>query len=432
MSAEDEEDFSLKNETPIFTRRKQEKSSCVAVTYFSICINLLFLVFTLYHRFLDPATTFSAPSGVKYVNVTVVKEKIIEKIKEIPKIEERIIEKIVKVSDERPIYLYEQKDTDPELEIPMRPDAPRNCNVTLDDPFPACWWTHAYRVIHYRHKNTDGKWKEGRIMEERGGKRELWDKGFATVEDNSSGAKSTVSLKDIREIAAIQALVKIAKILRNQSFNKTCKTFGVGSGWGKHELCDDIPRNCYFQSWGISSDWSFDKAMADTYDCSGDLFDPTRDYNKTIYPGHDLNFYAVGHPLAIVSFAKWEYTSAVESFIQSGKDRLDVLKMDCEGCEYSLAPIVEEKMPEFFHKVGQFNVEIHMPVQWMATDQHVYNLGFLLHLVLESGKTLQSADTSTCGHAEKSGYNNFFIETGWPIYKNGGKHAMDCRSLLFA
>ena len=49
---------------------------------------------------------------------------------------------------------------------------------------------------------------------------------------------------------------------------------------------------------------------------------------------------------------------ALKRFLQL--DRIPILKMDCEGCEYAIARDVLLEEPLFFHSVDQFTFEAHL------------------------------------------------------------------------
>lgn len=51
---------------------------------------------------------------------------------------------------------------------------------------------------------------------------------------------------------------------------------------------------------------------------------------------------------------------------------VDVLKMDCEGCEYALPRDVLMEDPTFFHRVGQISLEIHTSAVWVNSTETLY------------------------------------------------------------
>jgi len=208
-------------------------------------------------------------------------------------------------------------------------------------------------------------------------------------------AQGTPTHIDHRPYAALARLS--FEVSRSQSWFPTKSApaaIEIGVGYGGHYLLPSIPHGCTFQSWGIEQDWSFDKDMSDKYACTGQLFDPTVNYSHHMYEG--LTFYQKGHPIMGWE-APWPETTPLEMYKASGWSHLDVLKMDCEGCEYYFGKYLEENDPHFFDNVGQFNLEIHGLRKWAKTPAHVESLGLLLHFVYSSGLSFIDVEKGRCG-----------------------------------
>lgn len=111
----------------------------------------------------------------------------------------------------------------------------------------------------------------------------------------------------------------------------------------------------------------------------------------------------------------WDLVSVPSLLKLFNIDYLDVLKMDCEGCEYSLADDVGRDDPDFWSKIGQFHVEIHTPKKWIRDHAHAMGLGRLLHqlkannfvMASYSGGQVSPYDTASGCLQEMSDY-------GWP------------------
>jgi hypothetical protein len=54
------------------------------------------------------------------------------------------------------------------------------------------------------------------------------------------------------------------------------------------------------------------------------------------------------------------------------RERILVLKMDCEGCEYSIYTSVMEHDPNFFQRVDQFALEVHLSRVWIHGPKEVF------------------------------------------------------------
>ena len=124
----------------------------------------------------------------------------------------------------------------------------------------------------------------------------------------------------------------------------------------------------------------------------------------------------------------WFLTSvpAVRSFFRH--EKISVLKMDCEGCEYTIAEDVLKEDPTFFNDVKQFAIEVHLPRAFMAGKTEVDNLARLYKLLKEAGLVLKSAFYSGCNPThEASGCAPELIESNFPCASG-----IMCQNYLFA
>jgi hypothetical protein len=111
-----------------------------------------------------------------------------------------------------------------------------------------------------------------------------------------------------------------------------------------------------------------------------------------------------------------------------GHSWLNVLKMDCEGCEYALARDVARFDPGFFSKVGQFALEVHVSKRWLNDTLHLHYLGLLYHMLFSQGFELTHWSIAGCGFAsEKMGCMLELDEVGMPC---GVRRS--CHNLLFS
>ena len=188
-----------------------------------------------------------------------------------------------------------------------------------------------------------------------------------------------------------------------------------------------MPRDCNFYSFGISRDYSFDVALADDFSCRGFAADPTVTHPSKLH--ERVTFHQVGAKMLSDSNPGNWFTTSIPSLMRWRRDdRVDVLKMDCEGCEYSLAKDVVLEDPDFFHKVGQFAVEIHVSKVWLDSTEHLYSLGKLLKVMEEAGLRLSHASVEGCAPAdEEPGCMQELLDTGIPC--GMGK---SCHNYLFA
>lgn len=207
-----------------------------------------------------------------------------------------------------------------------------------------------------------------------------------------------------------------------------CKVKEYGTGWGAHMLCSNKEQYhhrknspCRFISIGISYDFSFDTMLHEEHGCVGLASDPSIKHPTQLTAG-SLFIDGAINTLPVENRNKtWTYYS-IPSLVAWFGGHIDVLKMDCEGCEYAIAPDLMKEAPGMFLGIQQFNIEMHFPVRFTPTDEHVYNLGRLYRLLQLSDMTLRHVDYGGCGRPyECSDLLNTYLQC-----KPG------CRSYLFA
>lgn len=224
---------------------------------------------------------------------------------------------------------------------------------------------------------------------------------------------------------ALQALRRMASKL-NSDVTPQCNTKMYGSAWGQHTLCDVRPAQpCVFYSFGISRDYSFDADVANQWGCQGFAADPTVIHPAKIHA--NVTFHSIGakmrgpSPFPLVtsmpSLRKW-----------LGHNRIAILKMDCEGCEYSLAEDVAVEDPHFFDHVDQFAIEVHVSKNWLHSEDALRSLGMLYRYLEDAGLELQHAEVLGCDPKhEQMGCMAELEEMGYPC--GLGK---SCHNYLFA
>jgi len=206
-----------------------------------------------------------------------------------------------------------------------------------------------------------------------------------------------------------------------------CNFENYGSEWGAHELCHVKPTtNCRFISYGISVDYSFDTDLATKAKCKGLALDPTVNHKAKLH--ENVWFMSVGATSMEQLPADW-FVSSVPTMMKWAKwDYIDVLKMDCEGCEYALARDILEEDPKFFDRIGQFAVELHVSRRWVNSLDRIINLGKLFLLMEEAGIEVISARIGGCHPDDEApGCHPKLVELGYPC----GTNQM-CQNLLFA
>jgi len=214
------------------------------------------------------------------------------------------------------------------------------------------------------------------------------------------------------------------------SFDWSCTgSKSIGSGWGGHHLCTNLLENistCNFLSFGIARAYSFDKDLADHFNCHGFAADPTINHPSNLHS--NITFHNIGANILkpskeFKSGPVWWITSVPLLRKALGIKHINVLKMDCEGCEYALARDIARDDPTFFNHVDQFAVEIHLAKEWLDSDETFYYLGLLYKQLSDAGFRCHDVRQSSCSMKdERSGCFNKLVCGG----------INNCHNYLFA
>lgn len=189
-------------------------------------------------------------------------------------------------------------------------------------------------------------------------------------------------------------------------------------------------RHCCLCLAGISQDYSFDVAVANEFGCRGIAADPTVVHNSTIHPKVTFHNIAANSPGSQRQQDWWVTTiPGLRRWLKT--EHLAVLKIDCEGCEYSLATDVLLEDPEFFHRIDQVAMEVHWSRTWLASKDHMYAMASLFDLLEEAGLQLMSASLTSCGpFTTNAGLLPELQEYMTSLFVDGPK--LYCHNYLFA
>mmetsp|Transcript_48054 Transcript_48054/g.125100 ORF Transcript_48054/g.125100 Transcript_48054/m.125100 type:complete len:338 (+) Transcript_48054:3-1016(+) len=239
-------------------------------------------------------------------------------------------------------------------------------------------------------------------------------KAKARAHKNADSDAGTSSADPSRQ-ELLSALLRFSHDLKNSSLEDNvvrsrrsgCDAQRFGRSNGGHFLCRNLLAasttcpdygQCNFLSYGINRDFSFDTALA-SHGCRGFLFDPT-----VSHPFHITDnsvFLKVGAPL-LNDTSPWASSSAASVATALALERIAVLKMDCEGCEYAISDSILCSSAEpgcdrhFFDKVDQFTIEVHTLTAFAPTAEHVMGLAKLLWLLDESGLKFVLSEDGAC------------------------------------
>lgn len=236
------------------------------------------------------------------------------------------------------------------------------------------------------------------------------------VESTSGDAVETRSVQN-QDFAGLKRLANdIAELestkeasLTKSSHACTVEQFGSASAdrFTGHDLCGKLlpASGCLVLTYGIAGDFSFEAAL-DRRGCRVASFDPTVKYPNKL-PNTTVDFLKIGAPMLGNSpFAVASPVQMLKNFSVVANQKLSVLKMDCEGCEYAIAKSVEAERPDFFRHVDQFAVEVHFVPPFLTTLSTLHEYDKLLKLLFDAGLRLRSVKIGACGRHHRQNFTD--------------------------
>jgi FkbM family methyltransferase len=188
----------------------------------------------------------------------------------------------------------------------------------------------------------------------------------------------------------------------------------VAGTYGDWPVCNDwLPTACIAYDFGIANQWEFSDSMAKNHGCEVHSFDPSDGHLEQHYAHHQPNvsfhFLGLDGGDAKPPAAAWTDTSdrgygAVIAPLQRldrimatlGHSAVDVLKIDCEGCEWESLAGVVRAAPEALSCVRVLLIELHFAKRFAASNSSLAN----------------AAETSQ--HLRSNGWKAFFaVQRGW-------------------
>jgi hypothetical protein len=209
----------------------------------------------------------------------------------------------------------------------------------------------------------------------------------------------------------------------------TCQMIEFQAG---HSLCGPAPSGkCMFFSFGINDDPSFDQTLATMWNCRGFAGDPTVNHPSKL---HELvTFHNIGLTMLSPNEERqidkggqvdW-WTASIPSLMKTlSVEHLDVLKIDCEGCEIAFTRDILAEDRTLLHKVDQISLETHVTKLWINSTETLYYFALQFPLLEEAGFVLEWSDVFGCSKRhEIHGCMPQFEEWGFPCgYKDWPDH----------
>eukprot|EP00548_Thalassiothrix_antarctica_P001697 CAMPEP_0194138098 /NCGR_PEP_ID=MMETSP0152-20130528/7947_1 /TAXON_ID=1049557 /ORGANISM="Thalassiothrix antarctica, Strain L6-D1" /LENGTH=310 /DNA_ID=CAMNT_0038835431 /DNA_START=134 /DNA_END=1066 /DNA_ORIENTATION=- len=197
----------------------------------------------------------------------------------------------------------------------------------------------------------------------------------------------------------------------SQTFHQNCTDgkrptmFGEG---GEHMACGPKPDPCKFISFGIRDDPSFDIQFSESWNCRGFAGDPSITHPSKLSPA--VTFHNIGLKLLRPNIEQkrdpadeWILASlpSIRQFL--GWDYVDLIKIDCEGCEVAMARDILLEDPSFLNNIGQISIETHATKTWVNGTEELYYYALMFALLEDAGLKLIWSDKFGCGKYERDG-----------------------------
>ena len=226
----------------------------------------------------------------------------------------------------------------------------------------------------------------------------------------------------------------ITKNAKPTSFKHGSCVMDAVIGSTGHKLCGPKPTNpdnCTFISFGINDDPSFDREVANEWGCRGFAGDPTVHHPSKL---HDkVTFHNIGASMIIPNEERnnnkggqvaWWTTSMPKLRYFLGLEHIELVKLDCEGCEVTLARDILREDPHYLFHVDQISIEAHVTRVWVDSREHVYYFGLMFALLEEAGFVMEWSSVFGCSKRhETPGCMPEFAKYGYPCgYKDWPGH----------
>lgn len=199
-----------------------------------------------------------------------------------------------------------------------------------------------------------------------------------------------------------------------------------------HTLCGPGPKlPCNFISFGINDDPQWDREVANHWGCRGYAADPTVEHPSKIHP--NVTFHNVGATMLMDNEERlinkggvgdWWFTSFPKLRYFLELETVDILKIDCEGCEVAMARDILREDPRFLFHVDQISIETHVTKTWIKTREHLYYFGLMFPLLEEAGFKMEWSSIFGCSKRhEIAGCLPELLKYEWPCgYKPNPGH----------
>lgn len=234
-------------------------------------------------------------------------------------------------------------------------------------------------------------------------------------------------------VKAVNASRTRNHLWRNRPLVATPSTC-VGGHW---TICThhDNTTGCVALSIGIGNDWSYENVLL-KHGCEVHAFDPTKALQKKHeqeaarirerFPLLHFHLIGLGSSLSLNSAYNQHHTtgSDLAQVIQlddmmttyvPGR-RVNVLKIDCEGCEYEAFDYVVSRAPWLLCNISQVNIELHYSHRYHKLRDASQLTRLLTHLFDDHGFRIFKAGSNVGWKEEARTVHPELLRWGWPTY----------------
>lgn len=187
-------------------------------------------------------------------------------------------------------------------------------------------------------------------------------------------------------------------------------------------------RECIVYSFGVANEWDFEHSMADL-GCRVFAFDPTQEFRVVhenhVYPGVEFHFIGLGSEStekyggSVQDFSSGLYGNVagpIKSLRSIMKDFnhsfIDVLKIDCEGCEWDAFGSTSND-PNILNKVGVLQLEVHFTLTLQVNNmQALKNMANFYSLLFDQLNFRLWYEHDNYGHEKDRTVHPILLELG--------------------
>ena len=208
------------------------------------------------------------------------------------------------------------------------------------------------------------------------------------------GVSSQCAEMDPRWIEALQGRSYRVNCMNMTNFSSPDAT-RQGNDW---QLCLDDwepAQGCLVFSVGVGNAWQFDDALATQLGCEVHSFDPTQEllaaHEAHHVPGVHFHFVGLGQTRTSTYGTKGrgaQMQPLPEIMSRwAGKRTIDVLKIDCEGCEWAVLYLLAHEYPNVLRRVRLILIELHVSKRMVKRKStNVFELRvFMNHVIRDHG-----------------------------------------------